>query len=100
MHVKWGIGIEEHDGMFEAAISLGVIKKHGAWYSLSDSTTKWRSADFPEYQDEVLIRCAALSDRAITLIEPSEDEDVPTSTTSKRAQKVMHATALLNELEE
>jgi RecA/RadA recombinase len=100
MHVKWGIGIEEHDGMFEAAVSLGVIKKHGAWYSLADSTTKWRAADFAEYQDEVLIRCAAISDRAITLTEPTEDEDVPSATTSKRAQKVMNATAMLNELEE
>jgi hypothetical protein len=100
MHVKWGIGIEEHDGMFEAALSLGVIKKHGAWYSLADSTTKWRAADFAEYQDEVLIRCAAISDRAITLTEPTEDEDVPSAATSKRAQKVMNATAMLNELEE
>lgn len=72
--VPYDTGLDPYDGILQAAESLGIIKRNGAWYTYKDS--KFQSKTFVTIQDQVL-EDLILRERESIVVELSGEEELP-----------------------
>jgi hypothetical protein len=89
LEVPYETGIDPYNGLLEVAIELDVVQKKGSWYVFKDQ--QFRRTDFNTVGEDVMIACQALSDRFLTALVSTDEEetvDQPTSKSRREAKFV------------
>lgn len=94
VQVPYETGINQFSGMFDIAVSLGVIKKSGSWYALAEDGESKRRSDFeddPEMMKKLVESCEAkqaqfvnmMGDLQDTFVEMTDNNPVKRSRTGE-----------------
>jgi recombination protein RecA len=72
--VPYDTGLDPYDGLMQAAESLGIIKRNGAWYTYKD--IKFQSSKFKEIENQIL-EDLILRERESLIVKISGEEELP-----------------------
>lgn len=83
--VPYDTGLDPYDGILQAAESLGIVKRNGAWYSFKAS--KFQSNDFKKYQEDILEELI-LREKESLVVQIEGEEDFTESPTDLKRKKL------------
>jgi len=92
VHVPYETGIDPFSGMFDIAVSLGVIVKSGSWYSLVEDGESKRRTDFegdPEMMARIVNLCEAKQAKFVNMMAEIQEDfvEVTDNQSVKRSSK-------------
>jgi RecA/RadA recombinase len=74
LEIPYDTGVNPFSGIFDVAVTLGVILKHGAWYSIEGDNTNYRSADIErDHMERVVQLCEEKSQNHLDTTPMHED---------------------------
>lgn len=92
--VPYDSGMDQYSGLIDTLVSMGLVERKGAWYSIVGQDTKFQSKDIEKYANE-LLSIAEKDENAYidTSIQVSVD-DVDTDTETKADTKERRRTKI------
>lgn len=90
VEVPYTAGMSPYSGMFDIAVALGVIVKHGSWYKLKGDDQNYRSSDIeqsPEIMEKVTVLCESAKSNIINTADMLKDMVEDTTNESVKRTK-------------
>lgn len=85
LEVPYGAGMDPYSGLLEAAVSQGLVKQSGAWYTLNSTGDKFQRKSFDNVKEKILQELIETKNPLMVALGEDEEEDTNDKTNRKKS---------------